>query len=110
EAPPADAPSQFDFISAAPGLRSFLEWQLAHIKLDEKDQELARFILGNLSGHGLFEASVEDICEYAECSIDEAEGMLRLVQSLDPPGIAARDLRESLLLQLERKGMEEISI
>ncbi|MCW5208118.1 RNA polymerase factor sigma-54, partial [Desulfobulbus sp. US2] len=36
-----------------------------------------------------------------------AEGMLRLVQSLDPPGVAARDLRESLLLQLERKGMEE---
>ncbi|MCI5143139.1 MAG: RNA polymerase sigma-54 factor, partial [Candidatus Electrothrix sp. ATG1] len=107
EAPPADAPSQFDFISAATGLLSFLEWQLAHIKLDEADQKLARFILGSLNGHGFLEASIEDICEYAECSIDEAEGMLRLVQSLDPPGIAARDLRESLLLQLERKGMEE---
>ncbi|XOF34139.1 MAG: RNA polymerase factor sigma-54 [Candidatus Electrothrix sp. YB6] len=107
EAPPADAPSQFDFISAAPGLTSFLAWQLTHLKLDERDLEIARFILGNLNGHGFFEASVEDICAYAECSTEEAEGMLRLVQSLDPPGIAARDLRESLLLQLERKGMEE---
>ena len=107
EAPPADAPSQFDFISAAPGLLSFLEWQLSHLKLDEKDEDLARFILGNLNGHGLFEASVEDICAYAGCGTEEAEGMLRLVQSLDPPGVAARDLRESLLLQLERKGMEE---
>ncbi|MCI5165569.1 MAG: RNA polymerase sigma-54 factor, partial [Candidatus Electrothrix sp. GM3_4] len=107
EAPPADAPSQFDFISAAPGLLSFLRWQLSHIKLDERDQDLAIFILGNLSGHGFFEASIEDICEYAGCSDEEAEGMLRLVQSLDPPGVAARDLRESLLLQLERKGMEE---
>ncbi len=107
EAPSADTPSQFDFISAAPGLISFLEWQLSHLKLDEKDQDLAQFILGNLNGHGFFEASVEDICEYAACSTDEAEGMLRLVQSLDPPGVAARDLRESLLLQLEREGLEE---
>lgn len=107
EAPPADAPSQFDFISAIPGLLSFLEWQLSHLKLDEKDKDIARFILGNLNGHGFFEASIKDICEYADCDTEEAEGMLRLVQSLDPPGIAARDLRESLLLQLERKGMEE---
>ncbi|MCI5149985.1 MAG: RNA polymerase sigma-54 factor, partial [Candidatus Electrothrix sp. MAN1_4] len=107
EAPPADAPSQFDFISAATGLLSFLEWQLSHLQLDEKDQDLARFILGNLNGHGFLEACVDDICAYADCSLEEAKGMLRLVQSLDPPGIAARDLRESLLLQLERKGLEE---
>ncbi|CAK8724444.1 RNA polymerase factor sigma-54 [Candidatus Electrothrix laxa] len=107
EAPPADAPSQFDFISAAPGLLSFLQWQLSHIKLDEKDQDLAIFILGSLNGYGFFEASIEDICDYAGCRHEEAKGMLRLVQSLDPPGVAARDLRESLLLQLERKGMEE---
>ena len=107
EAPPADTPSQFDFISAAPGLLSFLEWQLSHIKLDKTDQDLAIFILGSLNGYGFFEASIEDICEYAGCSHEEAEGMLRLVQSLDPPGVAARDLRESLMLQLERKGMEE---
>ncbi|XCN74264.1 MAG: RNA polymerase factor sigma-54 [Candidatus Electrothrix aestuarii] len=107
EAPPSDAPSQFDFISAAPGLISFLEWQLSHLKLDEKDEDIARFILGSINGHGFFEASIEDICDYAGCSIEEAEGMLRLVQSLDPPGVAARDLRESLLLQLEREGMED---
>ncbi|MCI5221529.1 MAG: RNA polymerase sigma-54 factor [Candidatus Electrothrix sp. AR4] len=107
ETPPADAPSQFDFISAAPGLLSFLEWQLTHIQLDEADKEIAWFILGNLDGHGFFEASITDICDYADCTEEEAEGMLRLVQSLDPPGIAARDIQESLLLQLERKGMEE---
>ncbi len=107
EAPPTDAPSQFDFISAAPGLLSFLEWQLSHLQLDATDQNLAQFILGNLNGHGSLEASVDDICEYGDCTTEEAEGMLRVVQSLDPPGIAARDLRESLLLQLEREGLEE---
>ncbi len=107
ETPPADAPSQFDFISATPGLLSYLEWQLTHIQLDASDREISWFILGNLDGHGFLKASIADICAYAGCTEDEAEGMLRLVQSLDPPGISARDIRESLLLQLERQGMEE---
>ena len=107
ETPPADAPSQFDFISATPGLASYLQWQLTHLDLDELDKEIAHFIVGNLDGHGFLEADIADIRDFANCSTEEAEGVLRLVQSLDPPGIAARDIRESLLLQLERKGLED---
>ena len=107
ETPPADAPSQFDFISATPGLDSYLQWQLSHLELDELDKEIAHFIIGNLNGHGFFEADIPDICTYVNCSTEEAEGVLRLVQSLDPAGIAARDIRESLLLQLDRKGLDE---
>jgi len=102
ETPPADAPSQFDFISATPGLASYLQWQLTHLELTEQDIELTTFIVCNLDGHGFLEASIEDICVYGQCSEEEAEGALRLVQSLDPPGVAARDIRESLLLQLDR--------
>jgi RNA polymerase sigma-54 factor len=107
ETPPADAPSQFDFISQAPGLNSFLLWQLAHLDLDELDTKLTRFILGNLEGHGFLEADIEDIVAYGNCSEQEAEAAIWLVQSLDPPGIAGRDIRESLLLQLDRKGLDE---
>lgn len=107
ETPPADAPSQFDFISATPGLTSHLQWQLTHLELDELDRKIAHFILGNLDGHGFLKADIADICEYVNCSTEEAEGTLRLVQSLDPAGIAARDIRESLLLQMDRKGLEE---
>ena len=102
ETPPADAPSQFDFISATPGLASYLQWQLTHLELTEQDIALTTFIVCNLDGHGFLEASIEDICLYGQCSEEEAEGALRLVQSLDPPGVAARDIRESLLLQLDR--------
>ncbi len=102
ETPPADAPSQFDFISATPGLGSYLQWQLTHLELTEQDIDLTTFIVCNLDGHGFLEATIEDICAYGHCSEEEAEGCLRLVQSLDPPGIAARDIRESLLLQLDR--------
>jgi RNA polymerase sigma-54 factor len=107
ESPAADAPSQFDFISQSPGLNSFLRWQLTHLKLDEFDSKLTNFIVGNLNGHGFLEAEIADIVTYGNCSEEEAEGALRLVQSLDPAGIGARDISESLLLQLDRKGLDE---
>lgn len=107
ETPPADAPSQFDFISATPGLASYLMWQLTHLKLTPQDIELTEFIIGNLNAHGFLETDIADICTQCQCTEEEAEGILRLVQSLDPPGIAARDIRESLLLQLDRLDEED---
>ena len=107
ESPPADAPSRFDFLTAPPGLLAFLAWQLTHLSLDERDADIARFILGNLSEHGFLEADINDICVGTDCSNEEAEGMVRLVQSLDPPGVAARNIQESLLLQLDRKDLED---
>lgn len=107
ETPAADAPSRLDFLAAKPGLLSFLAWQLTHLQLTEQDLEIARFILGNLDGHGFLDADLADICQHVGCTEEEAEGMLRLVQSLDPPGVAARSVQESLLLQLDRQGMED---
>jgi len=107
ETPPADSPSRFDFTSAVPGLTAFLAWQLTHLGLTEADMEIARCILGNLDGHGFLEADIADICAETGCSTEEAEAVLRVVQSLDPPGIAARNLQESLLLQLDQKGLED---
>jgi RNA polymerase sigma-54 factor len=107
EIPPADAPTQFDFISEKPGLKAFLLWQLVHLKLDDLDTSLTRFIVENLEGHGFLEADIDDIVSCNNCQREEAEAALRLIHSLDPPGVGARDIRESLLLQLDRKGLEE---
>ncbi len=107
EIPPADAPSQFDFISEKPGLRAFLLWQLAHLQLDDLDTRLTQFIVGNLDGHGFLEADIDDIISCNKCHREEAKAALRLIHSLDPPGVGARNIRESLLLQLDRIGLEE---
>uniref|UniRef100_UPI004056CB4E RNA polymerase factor sigma-54 n=1 Tax=Candidatus Electronema sp. TaxID=2698783 RepID=UPI004056CB4E len=56
ETPAADAPSRLDFLAAVPGLAAFLAWQLTHLRLSEQDMDIARFILGNLDGHGFFDA------------------------------------------------------
>ncbi len=102
ETPPADAPSQFDFISEKPGLSAYLQWQLAHCELDEDEKERALFIVGNLNRYGFLETTLEEMMEQFGCSYDDADYILETVQELDPPGIAARNVSESLRLQLER--------
>ena len=104
EAPPADAPSQFEFISEKPGLMAYLQWQLAHCYLDEKEMEIALYIIGNLNSYGFLEVDIEGIVEATECEVDDAWYILETIQDLDPPGIGARDIGESLYLQLERLG------
>lgn len=106
EKPAADAPSQFDFISTKPGLSAYMQWQLADLDLDEQQFDIAMFIIGNLDRHGFLRADTHDICAYAKCEAETAEDVLTMIQGLDPPGIAARDIRESLLLQLERKNLK----
>lgn len=107
EKPPADAPSQFDFISSKPGLSAHMQWQLTDLDLDDKQIDIAMFIIGNLDRHGFLQVDLLDICNFTDCSEENAQQVLQLIQGLDPPGIAARDIRESLLLQLKRKGLEK---
>jgi len=105
ETPAADAPSQFDFISQKPGLSAYLQWQLVHNDLDDKEWDIALFIVGNLNRYGFLEVDLPEIMAETGCDQDSVEYVLELIQDLDPPGIAARDVGESLFLQLERKGM-----
>jgi len=107
ETPPADAPSQFEFISEKPGLMSYLQWQLAHCELDEKEMEIALYTIGNLNRYGFLEVDLEKITEATECEYDDADYILEVIQDLDPPGIGARNISESLYLQLERMGKEK---
>ncbi len=107
ETPAADAPSQFDFISEKPGLSAYLHWQLAHEELDAKEREIASYVVGNLNRYGFLQISLEEIMAETSCSRDDAEYILEVIQELDPPGIAARNVTESLLLQLERLGLAD---
>lgn len=86
------------------GLRNHLLWQLNLTPLGEKDRLIAITIIDALDDTGYLSTSLTDIQESLsgdlEAGIDEIEAVLHLVQALDPTGIAARDLRECLLLQL----------
>jgi RNA polymerase sigma-54 factor len=82
-------------------LSDHLEWQLGLSDASPETVELANQIVGNLNEDGYLLMTLEELCEITGCTPEQAEAALQLVQSLDPIGIGARDLRECLLLQLK---------
>lgn len=85
-----------------------LRSQLGLRQVDERTRLLGEQLIGNLDEDGYLRRGldqiVNDLAFTANVMTDEEElgRALKEVQSLDPPGVAARDLRECLLLQLER--------
>ncbi len=88
-------------------LAEHLEWQLQLSVFTDAEREAARWIIGNLDDDGYLQASVEDVARQSGVALEEVESALSLVQKLDPTGVAARDLRECLMLQLD--ALEEVS-
>ncbi len=89
-------------LSAAPGLYDHLLWQLHLLDCPAELLDVSEFIIGNLDDSGFLGASDEEIMRATGATEAQVERALRLVRSLDPPGIAARTLQECLLAQIER--------
>ncbi|HQH27997.1 MAG TPA: RNA polymerase factor sigma-54, partial [Oligoflexia bacterium] len=86
------------------GLTSHLLWQLRTGDLSEADKDIAAHIIGNLDRNGYLCSSVDEIAHSCVQPLEDVDRVLAMVQTLDPPGIAARDLRECLLIQLDQLG------
>jgi RNA polymerase sigma-54 factor len=90
---------------AQPTLSEHLREQLRMSRVSDRDRALAEMVIDSLDDDGYFKASFEELCALLPKEHDvlpeEFAAALKLVQSLDPPGIAARTLEECLRLQLE---------
>jgi RNA polymerase sigma-54 factor len=69
--------------------------------------ETGEAIIGNLDDNGFLTLPLEEVAQASGVSIEKAEEALQLIQSFHPPGVAARDIRESLLIQLRQRGRED---
>ena len=87
-------------LTKKPLLTEHLEWQLGLSVLDEDVVEVAHWIIGNLDEDGYLRATVEEVARQAGVSVEQVEFALSKVQLFDPSGVAARDLRECLMLQI----------
>ncbi len=96
----------FPVIACRESLQDNLAAKLRIAAGNGDDVRLGEMIIGNLDGDGFLKTPLEEIARQAGCSQEQAEQALRGVQSLDPPGVGARDIRESLLIQLSRQGKE----
>lgn len=85
--------------------------QLHLAPLDADEAEIGEYILWCLNDDGYLTCTVEVIAENFETTVEAVEKVLAIIQRFDPPGIAARDLQECLLIQLnERQPPDENAI
>ena len=96
----------FDSITAETSLQETLMEQLRFADAPEKIRACAEYVIGSLDENGYFQGTLADAAQSAGAGMNEAQSALDLVQSFDPPGIAARDLKECLLLQAGRSARE----
>ena len=85
-------------------LAGHLENQFGRLALDPVQRRIASLLIGNLDENGYLAASPEEVADEAGAETAEAVEMLHLLQTMDPPGVGARDLSECLSLQLARLG------
>ncbi len=112
-----EKPSFENFLAKPPTLTDHLEWQLGLSTVDENVRLACHSIIGNLNEDGYLWAvdengreipiTLEEIAESGEHTLEDVQKALEVVQHFDPPGIAAGDLRECLLIQLQILGEED---
>ncbi len=96
-------------IATSTSLTEQLEMQLGYLGMDQRQHQIGLQLIGSIESDGYIRRELEAIAndlafsQNIETTIEELEQILREIQNFDPPGIAARDLRECLLLQLYRK-------
>jgi len=98
-----DKPSFETFLSAPVTFGDYLRSQLSVLVLSDNLRDGADLILGNLDENGYLTVSLEELAAEGDCTLQDLEEALKVVQSLDPAGVGARDVRECLLLQLESR-------
>ncbi len=97
----------FDSLVAGTSLQEHLLEQVRLSELTGAQRAIAEQIVGNVDDRGYLQASLEEIAFGAGVPVDQVAEVLKVVQTFTPPGVAARDLRECLLLQLERAGRRD---
>jgi RNA polymerase sigma-54 factor len=76
-------------------------------EVTDEQRPIADMLIGNIDDYGYLKATVEEMAFSTSLPPDKIADVLKVIQSFYPPGVAARDLRECLLLQLERQGKQK---
>ena len=101
-----DEDLNYDFAANPPTLQEHLLRQLHLLANSDDDRKVGELIIGNINENGYLASSTHDIADSVETTPSKVQKMLSLIQTFDPIGVGARDLRECLLLQLKTKGEE----
>jgi len=100
-----EGPSWENMLTKKTTLTDHLIWQLSLSRLDEQYRRIGEQIIGNLDNNGYLVSTVEEIAAQEGVDADTVEAVLGKIQEFDPPGVAARDLKECLLIQSKYLGV-----
>ncbi len=93
-----------NLLSKTPSLTDHLMWQLKLSPLTDEEMRVGEQIIGNIDQNGYLQATIEEIAAQEHAGAGLVESVLVVIQSFDPPGIAARNLKECLLIQARLLG------
>ncbi len=96
-----DLPSFEQILTRSQTLADHVMWQLRMVTEDDKELDIGEEIAGNLNEDGYLVALVEEIAAKVGGDVADVEAVLFKIQRFDPPGVAARNLQECLLIQAE---------
>ena len=102
-----EVPNYENLLTRTPDLVDHLMWQLQMSDMTEEERAIGYHIIGNLDSSGYLKANVEEIAEELKTTPATVEQVLRRIQLFDPVGVAARDLRECLLVQSKYLGITD---
>ncbi len=80
--------------------------QLTFLKLSDEEYTIGEFIIGNIDDSGYLTCDVDEMAELLKLEAEPIQEILDRIKRFDPSGVAARNLQESLLIQLREKGHE----
>jgi RNA polymerase sigma-54 factor len=93
-------PQMENIMATGTSLSSHLMWQLNLSNLDDEQKEIGAHIIGNLDEDGYLDVPVEETASITGYGLDKVLATLELIQTFDPVGVAARDMKECLLIQI----------
>ncbi len=97
----------FDSIVQQESLQQHLLQQLNFVELSTEQRKVAELLIGNINDDGYLLSPLEELSISSGIALDQLQKALEIVQTFHPVGVGARNIRECLLIQLDRLGKSE---
>ncbi|WP_434305318.1 RNA polymerase factor sigma-54 [Clostridium botulinum] len=102
--------SPFNFISNEKSLKEYLQEQIIELNENKYIKSICIYIIENIDDKGYLSVNDEEISEELKVPLDSIKEAIDIVQSLEPDGIGARNLKECLKIQLKKKSINNSKI
>ena len=102
-----EVPSLEATLKSETSLAEHLLWQLSLSVHGELEKQIGAYLIGNIDDDGYLQCQTEEVAKGFGTEEEQICAVLEVIQAFDPPGVGARDLQESLLIQLHHLEMDD---